>query len=1351
MNNNNNNRAIELSKILKDEQEWIRTRKESQSTLIIVSLELPVKVVRLEKMEFNNEIDHANNNDKKRLRFELKSSQHSLMRTLHGHRNELSKTVKFIGWPGIHIEKEDEKEEIRELLEGIDCIPVFPPENEFKSFNEFCQLFLWPLFHNVLNPEELSNAPFDHEEWRRYHQMNMLWSSVITPIVSPEHMDMVWIHDYHLLLLCQYLTRRVKGVNIGLFLHIPFPSFEIFRCLPVREELLRSILMADLIGFHFFPYAKQFLSSCKRLLGLDHYFKPGGLIGIDKTTASSSRSVKSNNSLDPELNKQETIVRIGHVHIQCNDILQSIASNHEILRRSQEIRNKYKNHYIFVSIDRLDQLSGLQLKLKAFDNFLQNYPYIKEEQPVVLIQYIFPTNTLTLEKRDRLIQSLIDLSNEINQKHSKYSESLGKPVIELKYGSITQEEKYSLFLSGDCLFDTSVRDGLNLNPFEYIICKDDSLSLLNPNSFKNNGNKITGNGFSDTPSSSSSGNSSSSSSSEYGESSGNDDRIMRKTRTIGDKTVISGPFCRLKGQNSLPSLIISEFTGCSNTLSSPYRINPWNMMNVVETLDKTVYCQKGIFQEKRHHWNLDKAYLLSHSTVNWAKEFIMDLYIFSERKKNEMLHFYNTTFGIGPSLMDFRINLNSQHLSLNLLSQVYKKVDKAGGLKLFLLDNEGTLTPDFRHFFDKINSSSNFYSSSGFGPEVGTGAVFRARARAGVGAGNGSLSPSTGTSQEKRKESHEEKSEKNNKSVLGMSPIHSECCSGDAGFNIGKQVEGTTEHAPVTFTPKMIKSNSKDAGISLEENSSSSIVQVSSNSPVSPSSTPLSCQSSEYATFNNNSNCTSIEALNLENTFSNTSISSIINNNVPIASPRIVNEEKDRCVEIRKSMDENNTSRIQSINERKCSPDCHNVMNNGQICDGKSKNGEEDEHKLEDFYLLNEISCAPPPQVIEALKNLSSSPNNIIIIFSGRERHLLDEWFGDIDNIGLCAEHGYYLKLPKSIDPIHPNVWRQLNIESSTEDRHSSSSSSSSSSSATCSSSSSSASFSSSPSSFYSSSLSFSSSFSSPSVMYSVKKSNESENDLYGPLKASFDLDLGKYKEVGDKKTDSVLLLPEKQQKFQQKQQQQQQQQQQLHCNVSNWKNITFQLMEQYVLRTQGSYIENKGTALVFQFKYCEPYFGAWQAKELSNYLSELLINFPVNVISGNDFVEVRLQGINKGVAVQAILNQINSLSRNNNYENKNEDDDLTKNNAGQSLSSSPLEMILCIGDDRSDEDMFSVVNHFSKSINSKQNTEQSSDCKSPKCEIFNVIIGKHTSLANYFLYSTEEVSDILQTLTLFT
>ncbi|KAH8741256.1 trehalose-6-phosphate synthase domain-containing protein [Cryptosporidium ryanae] len=1176
-------RASELSELLKNEREWLRTCVDSEAALIIASLELPVKVIRLEskRKEALGQYEDLNDSavaerEDRNPRFKLQLSQLSLMRTLHGHRNDLAKTVKFVGWPGIHVSLEDEKEEIIELLEEIDCIPVFPPETEFEIFNEFCHIYLWSLFHNILNADELNNTPFNHEQWRVYHQMNLLWSSIITPMVSPDNMDMVWINDYHLLLLCQYMNRKVKGINIGLFLHIPFPSYEIFRCLPVREELLRSMLMADLIGFHFFPYAKQFLSSCRRLLGVCHYFKPGGLIGIDKN--SSNGEQKSDFYYRNNPNEQETIVRIGHVHIQCDDILQAILSNKEIRMKALDIRERYVNHFVFVSIDRLDQLSGLQLKLRAFDLFLQNYPYIKNKQPVVLIQYIFPTNTLTFEKREKLIQSLISLTNEINLKHS--SESLNKfnlrrknetksfsgcdnssnvpsngsgcglltfknPVVELKYGPITQEEKYALFLSGDCLFDTSVREGLNVNPFEYITCKDESLRILNQHQFLNGTqqNPLGSSSFrtctSFSPYSSSfsshSNSSSNSNSSEQGESSGNDEYSRKKS--LNSSKIVMGPYCTFKSHKPLPRLIISEFTGCSNTLSSPYRVNPWNLMNMVETLDRVVSSIKCISNEKKHHWKMDRAYLLSHSTVNWAKEFIMDLRVFSKKKRNDTL--YHTTYGIGPSLKGISINLNSKQFNLNSLIHTYKKISKKS-LRVFLLDNEGTLTPDYKFLFD--NSSQN-KSNCGF--------------------------------------LNEDRNE--------------------------------------------AKADSK---------------------------TEI-CRSSQFALNKNSFNLPKP----LEN---NGSIKDGFSSNKDL----ILKNIKDLSIEIPRHYD------------------------NPNIIGDDGGNG-----LIEDI-LTHDISCSPPVEVKEALKKLCSSENNLVIVFSGKNKQLLDDWFGDIENIGLCAEHGYYLKLPRIIDGDTPNTWKKLKINHDKDTKNCINGGLSNS---------------------FNDANKHSSDYNSISYANESEQSDPENNDHSLSLIIEDPNSNSDEYQSNDYDVNSNVSLKHHK------------------LNPMDWKNITLQLMEQYVLRTQGSYIENKGTAIIFQYKFCEPYFGSWQAKELYNYLVELLVKYPVNIITGFDFVEVRLNGINKGVAVKYILDEI-ALNKQSN-----------------------IEMILCIGDDRTDEDMFSVVNQYSSRAKGSQTLiNGQSHCKdldnsTHEDNIFTVVIGKHNSIANHFLHSTEEVSYIIQTLSLYT
>jgi trehalose 6-phosphate synthase len=122
---------------------------------------------------------------------------------------------------------------------------------------------LWPLFH--YHPGEIT---FDESSWAAYKDVNRLFAKAVAKDVQDG--DMIWVHDYHLMLLPEMLREEIgsskKNVKIGFFLHTPFPSSEIYRILPVREALLLGILHCDLIGFHTYDYARHFLSSCSRIL-----------------------------------------------------------------------------------------------------------------------------------------------------------------------------------------------------------------------------------------------------------------------------------------------------------------------------------------------------------------------------------------------------------------------------------------------------------------------------------------------------------------------------------------------------------------------------------------------------------------------------------------------------------------------------------------------------------------------------------------------------------------------------------------------------------------------------------------------------------------------------------------------------------------------------------------------------------------------------------------------------------------------------------------------------------------------------------------------------------------------------
>ena len=173
----------------------------------------------------------------------------------------------WIGWPGFTINEKDKEKFEKQIYDEFNSIPVFISEEEMENFYQgFCNKTIWPLFHYFP-----SYASFKDEYWDSYKKVNMYFAEKILKIIKQD--DIIWIHDYHLMLLPALLKEQYPDISIGYFHHIPFPSFEIFRLLPKqwRDEILKGILGADLIGFHIHEYNQYFLRNLLRILGLEHY------------------------------------------------------------------------------------------------------------------------------------------------------------------------------------------------------------------------------------------------------------------------------------------------------------------------------------------------------------------------------------------------------------------------------------------------------------------------------------------------------------------------------------------------------------------------------------------------------------------------------------------------------------------------------------------------------------------------------------------------------------------------------------------------------------------------------------------------------------------------------------------------------------------------------------------------------------------------------------------------------------------------------------------------------------------------------------------------------------------------
>jgi len=355
----------------------------------------------------------------------------------------------WIGWPGITPETKKEAAEITTLLDQEQCLPVFLSEEQIVNYYDgFSNATLWPLFHYFGEFTE-----FNETYWESYLQVNQQFAETI--IANAKENDTVWVHDYQLLLVPNILRKKRPDLSIGFFLHIPFPSYELIRILPWREEIIEGMLGADLLGFHTYDYARHFISSARRLLGHDVEFNQIKLenrkvhvdvfpMGIDYV----------------KFEKQA-------LEIQSKPI-QERSKVHQDIDRFLMGKQDRK---IILSIDRLDYTKGIPERLKAFRQFLIKYPEYQEQ--VSLIMLTVPSR-IDVEQYKNLKNEIDILVGNIN---GEFGTINWNPVIYF-YRSMPFENLIELYSSADVALLTPLRDGMNLVAKEYIASKVNNKGVL---------------------------------------------------------------------------------------------------------------------------------------------------------------------------------------------------------------------------------------------------------------------------------------------------------------------------------------------------------------------------------------------------------------------------------------------------------------------------------------------------------------------------------------------------------------------------------------------------------------------------------------------------------------------------------------------------------------------------------------------------------------------------------------------------------------------------------------------------------------------------------------------------------
>nr|GMD21729.1 probable alpha,alpha-trehalose-phosphate synthase [UDP-forming] 9 [Ipomoea batatas] len=501
--------------------------------------------------------------------------------------------VIYVGCLKADIEPSEQEEVAQRLLDDFNCVPTFlPPDVQKIFYYGFCKQYLWPLFHYMLPMCPDHGDRYDRQLWQAYVSANKLFADKVMEVVNPED-DYIWVHDYHLMVLPTFLRKRYHRVKLGFFLHSPFPSSEIYRTLPVRDEILKGLLNCDLIGFHTFDYARHFLSCCSRMLGLDYESKRGH-IGLDYF----GRTV---------------YIKILPVGIHMGR-LESVLNQPSTFDKVKEIQEQFKGKKVILGVDDMDIFKGISLKLLAFEQLLQQHQDLQGK--LVLVQIVNPARSSgkDVQEAKRETYSTAKRINEL------YGHPSYEPVILIDHPA-ARYEKTAYYAVAECCIVNAVRDGMNLVPYKYIVCRQGSPGM---------------------------------------------------DEAMGIKA----------GSPRTSMLVVSEFIGCSPSLSGAIRVNPWDIEAVAEALNVAITMSDS---EKQLRHEKHYRYVSSHDVAYWARSFMQDL----ERACKD--HYSKRCWGIGLGLGFRVISLSPsfRKLSNDHIVSSYKRTNR----RAIFLDYDGTIVP----------------------------------------------------------------------------------------------------------------------------------------------------------------------------------------------------------------------------------------------------------------------------------------------------------------------------------------------------------------------------------------------------------------------------------------------------------------------------------------------------------------------------------------------------------------------------------------------------------------------------------------------------------------------------------
>jgi trehalose 6-phosphate synthase/phosphatase len=364
----------------------------------------------------------------------LVSALAPVMREMHG---------LWIGWPGDAPVEHDTGYEavLSRWLRDHDSVGVDLPPGIVHGFYEgYSNQTLWPLFHQFS-----SRLEFDPADWDAYVSANERFRDAVVNHLQPG--DLVWVHDYHLMLLPELVREAAPQARIAFFLHIPFPSSDMFRLLPRRAELLSGLLGADAVAFHTHEYLQNFRHSLLRILGLRSR--------MDRVDTGSR------------------VVRLeAHpIGIAAGEFTNLAEADRQVQGVIADLRHRFEGQRVLLAVDRLDYTKGIPERLRTFRQFLDRRPELREK--VVLVQVAVPTRE-AIPNYGRLRQEVSELVGDLN---GDYGTASWTPVVFIRR-AISRSHLVALYATADVAWVTPLRDGMNLVAKEYVACHRDGGGAL---------------------------------------------------------------------------------------------------------------------------------------------------------------------------------------------------------------------------------------------------------------------------------------------------------------------------------------------------------------------------------------------------------------------------------------------------------------------------------------------------------------------------------------------------------------------------------------------------------------------------------------------------------------------------------------------------------------------------------------------------------------------------------------------------------------------------------------------------------------------------------------------------------